>query len=331
MLTLTSAVRALIVSLSFLNISMTADAAAPAPEPGMVFVPNQGVDWREEYAYTLGVQAYIFGYPWVYLPTLRWQWTNKYQNIDTAYAPINHFWHAQRLLTAQWRDGGTMNNDTLYSLAWVDVRNEPVILSVPDTGDRYYTMELVGMNADNFAYVGQRATGNKAGDYALVGPGWKGVLPAGVKALPPSPSSSILVFGRTLTVNDADVPAVRALQQKYRLTPLSQWGKNAKGTPVPESRDVWQPFDEAKDPLAHWKTMNRAMAEDPTDPRHALMIKNFAGIGVGPGLDVDKQDAATKRGLVRAAREGWRILNASPQTNYHMKTLIQLAPMDLIE
>lgn len=309
----------LLMGLWLLTSGVPTQAAAPAPEPGMTFKPAQGTDWREEYAYSLGIQAYIFGYPWVYLPALRWQWTNKFENVDTAYAPINQFWHAPRLLTADWRDGGTMNNDTLYSLAWVDLRKEPVILSVPDMGKRYYTMEMVGMNSDNFAYVGQRATGNKAGSYALIGPGWKGKLPAGVKALPASPSSWALVFGRTLAVGDDDVPAVHALQQKYQLTPLSLWGKAE--THAPESRDVWKPFDEASDPLAHWKTMNRAMAEDAMDPRHALLLQSFAGIGVGPGLDVDKVDPATKRGLVRAAREGWRILNASPNTNYHMKTV----------
>ncbi len=294
-------------------------AAAPSPEPGMVFSPTQGPDWREEYAYTLGVQAYIFGYPWIYLSTLRWQWTNKFENIDTAYAPINHFWHAPRLLTSDWRDGGTMNNDTLYSLAWVDLRKEPVILSVPDSGERYYTMELVGMNSDNFDYVGQRATGNKAGHYALVGPGWKGTLPTDVKPLAPSSSSWALVFGRTLATGDADLPAVKAMQQQYKLTPLSLWGQ--KNANAPESRNIWQPFDVATDKLAHWKTLNRALAEDPVDPRHAMLLKSFAGIGVGPGLDVDKVDPATQRGLIRAAREGWRILNASPTTNYHMKTV----------
>ncbi len=309
----------LLLGATSLFTSTTSLAAAPSPEPGMTFSPGQGTDWREEYAYTLGVQAYIYGYPWIYLSALRWQWTNKFENIDTAYAPINQFWHAPRLLTADWRDGGTMNNDTLYSLAWVDLRKEPVILSVPDTGDRYYTMELVGMNSDNFGYVGQRATGNKAGHYALVGPGWKGQLPKGVIAIQTSSSSWAMVFGRTLVAGDADIPAVHALQQKYKLTPLSLWGK--PGSKVPESRDVWKPFDEATDPLAHWKTLNKALAEDAIDPRHAQLVKTFAGIGVGPGLDVDKVDPATKRGLIRAAREGWRILNASPTTNYHMKTM----------
>ena len=88
-------------------------------------VPN----WREDYAYTLGVQAYIFGFPYVYLPSLRWSWVTvpKPSGSITPYAPLNHFHHVGTLADASYRDGGSPNNDTLYSIAWVDVSKEPVI------------------------------------------------------------------------------------------------------------------------------------------------------------------------------------------------------------
>lgn len=301
------------------SLSPIATAVAPSPEPGMRYLPGQGTDWREEYAYTLGVQAYIFGYPWVYMPTLRWQWVTRHVNADTPYAPLNQFWHAPRLITAQYKDGGTMNNDTLYSLAWLDLSRGPVILSMPETGQRYYTMQFVGMNSDRFADIGLRTTGHAPGHYAVVGPGWTGTLPKGVVRLPTAPSNSVLIFGRTLITGAADLPAVQALQRQYRLTPLAQWGKPAQNQP--ENRAVWQPFDEKTDPLAHWKTMNRAMAENPPDARHAVLLKQFSDIGVGPGLDVDKLDPATRRGLVRAAREGWRLMQAAATGGHHMKTV----------
>lgn len=309
------AVTNVVVSLTLACLIIPANAVAPTPEPGMKYVPGQRADWREEYAYTLGVQAYIFGYPWIHMAALRWQWTNESINKFTAYAPINHFWHAKELVTAKWHDGGTPNNDTLYSIAWVDLTKEPVILSVPATGDRYYTMEIAGMSSDNFAYVGQRTTGNKAGHYAIVGPNWKGELPKGVKALPPSSSTWAGIFGRTLVKDAQDVLAVNALQEKYTLTPLSLWGK--VGAQRPTSRDVWKPIDNATDPLSHWKTMNRAMTESPPVAQHALLIKSFATIGVGPGLDIDALDEATKRGLRRAAAEGWYLLNAAGAASYH--------------
>ena len=135
-------------------------------------------DWREEYAYTLGLQAYIYGFPWVFLPQLRWQWvTQPAQSEMTPSAALNHFWHAKTLADATYRDGGCPDHDEMYSIAWVDVRKEPVILSHPDMGERYYSFQLASLDSDNFAYVGKRTTGPHDGHFAIVGPGWKGSLP----------------------------------------------------------------------------------------------------------------------------------------------------------
>ena len=266
-------------------------------------------DWREEYAYTLGLQAYIYGFPWVFLPQLRWQWvTQPAQSEMTPYAALNHFWHAKALADATYRDGGSPNNDTMYSIAWVDVREESVVLSHPDMGERYYTFELASLDSDNFAYVGTRTTGSPAGHYAIVGPGWKGSLPPGVNALAPSRTPSVLILGRTLVDGPQDVANVRALQAHYQLTPLSLWGQ--PGAQVPEDRHVWQPFNPKTDPLAAWKTMNRAMTEEPPEARHAALLKLFATIGVGPNQQVERLDEASQRGLARAAEEGPKLLAA---------------------
>lgn len=268
-------------------------------------------DWREQYAYTLGVQAYIFGFPYVYLPSLRWDWVTrpKEANDITPYAPINHFSHVRKLADASYRGGGSPNQDTLYSTAWVDVTKEPVILSHPDMGDRYFAFELAGIDSDNFAYVGKRTTGSKAGSFAIVGPGWKGTLPAGVKTVSPSITPSVLLFARTLIDGPADAKTVNALQDQYTLVPLSLWGK--KDAVLPASRDVWKPFDPKTDPLAEWRTMNRAMTENPPEARLAKLVELFARIGVGPGQDIDKMDEATKRGLARAAVNGRQLIKAA--------------------
>lgn len=270
---------------------------------------DEVTDWREDYAYTLGVQAYVFGLPYVYLPSLRWDWVTqpKEEGNITPYAPLNHFSHVRTLADASYRDGGSPNQDTLYSIAWVDVSKEPLILSHPDMGERYFTFELASMDSDNFAYVGLRTTGEKAGSFAIVGPDWKGTLPAGVKPLPASRTPSVLIFGRTLVDGPTDVPAVNALQDQFTLIPLSLWGK--KDAKLPESRDVWQPFDPNTDPLAEWKTMNRAMTENPPEARLAKLVELFGKIGVGPGQDIDKLDDASKRGLARAAVDGRKLLN----------------------
>jgi hypothetical protein len=266
-------------------------------------------DWRELYAYTLGMQAYIFGFPYVYLPTLRWDWVTqpKPPGDITPYAPVNHFSHVRTLADASYRGGGAPNQDTLYSMAWVDVSKEPIILSHPDMGDRYFTFELACVDSDNFGYVGKRTTGSKAGNFALVGPDWKGTLPEGVQPLPASRTPWAVIFGRTLIDGAADGPAVNALQDQYVLIPLSLWGK--KDVQLPKSRDVWKPFDSKIDPLAEWKTMNRGMTENPPEARLAKLVESFARIGVGPNQDIDALDDSTKRGLERAAVDGRKMLN----------------------
>ena len=148
-------------------------------------------DWREQYAYTLGVQAYVFSFPWSYLPELRYTWvTQEPSNASTPYAPLNHFWHVWKLADADYRDGGSPNYDTLYSLAWLDVGKEPVILSHPDVKDRYFTFQIASMTSDNIDYVGSRTTGSEAGHFAITGPDWRGELPPGVKRLKPSPTAA---------------------------------------------------------------------------------------------------------------------------------------------
>lgn len=244
----------------------------------------QPTDWRESYSYTLGVQAYVYGFPWVYLPQLRWLWVTQPTDLEhTPYAPINQFWHARSLASAEYRSGGSPNNDTLYSMAWLDVSNEPLILTVPEVGERYYTMEIASMDSDNFAYVGKRTTGTKAGHYAIVGPGWQGTLPDGVKALPASRTPWVLVLGRTLVDGPNDLAAVHAIQDRYRLTPLGLWSK--PDVKVADNRNVWRPFDGKADPLADWKTMNRAMTEKPPGGSACLVAEAllFHRRGAGAG------------------------------------------------
>ena len=267
----------------------------------------QQLDWKAEYAYTTGMQAFIYGFPYVYNAKLRHDWVTQARDPAVVpYAAVNHFWHAARVMDATYRDGGCPNNDTLYSLAWLDLSEEPVILSHPDMAGRYFTFELMGFSSDNFDYVGQRTTGSKAGHFAICGPGWHGDLPPGVQATLPAPTPWVLLLGRTLVDGDADLADVHALQAQYRLTPLSLWGK--PGAQAPERRDVYAPAQPAQDPLGPWKTLNAMLAENPPPPHHAVLLGQFARIGIGPGLDVDAQPEAVKKGLTRAAMTGMALL-----------------------
>ena len=114
------------------------------------------------------------------------------------------------------------------------------------------------------------------------------------------------ILGRTFVKDEGDLKNVFAIQDQYKLTPLSQWGKSE--AQQPKGAEVWKPSDPKADPLAEWKTVNRAMIDVPPASRDADLLQSFARIGIGPGLDVDAQDASTKRGLARAAIDGKRII-----------------------
>ena len=142
------------------------------------------LDWKAEYAYTTGMQAFITGFPDVYSAKLRHDWVTQARDPAVIpYAAVNCFCHAARVLDATYRDGGCPTNDTLYSSAWPDRGGEPVIVSHPDMAGRYLTFELMGFTSDKVHYVGQRATtGGKAGHFAICGPGWRRDLPPEVQA-----------------------------------------------------------------------------------------------------------------------------------------------------
>lgn len=260
-------------------------------------------DWREDYAYSMGVAAMHYFYPYVRMAEVRHRWTVA-DVKDPAVEPnhaLNEFWHATRLTNHNWREGGAPNNDTVYTVAWLLVDKEPVILSLPPI-DRYFTFEFSGFNSDNFAYVSELTHGRKGGHYAFLPPGWQGDLPAGVEAVSEVPSPWIMVAGRTYVAGEDELPAVRKLQEQYRLTPLSQWGQIEV---APVQPNVFKPQSENVDSLAVWKTINNALLENPPTGSDAHMVDFFRELNIGPGLDVDALDESSRRGLARAASDGF--------------------------
>jgi hypothetical protein len=116
------------------------------------------------------------------------------------------------------------NRDTLYVCGWLDLSKGPQVLQVPDMAGRYYSVQFTDpSNNTNFAYVGKRITGTKAGDYLITGPNWKGQVPSGMKRMS-SPNNSVLVIGRVFVKGDSDLPTAYTLAKQMRLTLLNQKG-----------------------------------------------------------------------------------------------------------
>ena len=183
-----------------------------------------------EEAFQIGVEAYVYFYPLVLMDITRRQMTNIEPGKAAGGGPKNNFSHVRTFPPADFKTVVRPNFDTLYSSCWLDLTDEPLILSAPDTAGRYYLLPILDMWTDVFAVPGKRTSGTAAGDWAVVPPGWKGDLPDGVAKIQ-SPTPYAWIIGRTQTNGPADYDAVHNIQDGYRITPLSQWGKHPTAVP----------------------------------------------------------------------------------------------------
>jgi hypothetical protein len=181
----------------------------------------------------IAAEAYIYLYPLVLMDVTRRQMTNvEVPNERPGRAPMNCFAHIRRFPSADFHDVTRANFDTLYSFAWIDVANEPVVISVPDAGDRYYLLPLYDMWSDVFASPGTRTTGNGAGNFAVANRDWDLELPPGMKCIP-APTPYVWLIGRTQCEGPADYGHANRFQDRLRLAPLSHWDRKF---PAPTGR-----------------------------------------------------------------------------------------------
>lgn len=258
----------------------------------------------EDEAYTLGTWAYVYGYPVVKNLVVRTEATDP---SFARYAPANRFFHHRAGAKPQFTDM-TPNVDTPYSLAWLDVSAEPVVLSIPPMPDRYHVFQFTDFYIETFANIGTRTTAGRGGDYALVGPGWDGELPAGLTRID-APTPSCWLQGRTLFDGEHDLEGLWAAQDRYRLTPLSVWLGERPAADPPSAPHARVPAD-VVDTLEFFPAMNAGMTENPPPARDAGLLALFARIGVGPGQELvpDRLDPAVAAGLRRAIDTGKELI-----------------------
>ena len=234
--------------------------------------------------------------------------------------PENTFHHLRAFPTPEFREVVRPNFDTLYSIAWLDLTREPMIVSAPDTSGRYYMLPMLDMWSDVFAVPGLRTSGTGAGSFALVSQGWSGKLPDGVQRID-APTPFVWIIGRTQTNGPADYPAVAKVQDGYRITPLSQWG-----APAEPPRHAPDPgIDMTTTPPVQVETMPAgtyfAYAAElmKVNPPHLIdwsMVARLKRIGIQPGQSFDPQAAPpmVQKALERAKADGLARMKAKVPT-----------------
>ena len=284
---------------------------------GLLMVTLIGIPWMspavaltEDEAAQIGTEAYIYGYPLVTMEMTRRVLTNVAAPAGEK-APMGQFAKLREYPSPANKEVTAPNADTLYTLAWLDLAKEPWVLSIPDARDRYYLMPMLSGWTDVFQVPGKRTTGTKAQTYAITGPGWKGTLPAGVKEYK-SPTNMVWILGRIYcTGTPEDYKAVHALQDEFKLVPLSSYGKPYTPPPgkVDPSVDMKTAVREQVNRMSageYFKLLAALLKANPPAAADAPMVAKLAKIDIVPGQDFDigKADPAVQKGLQGVPKAG---------------------------
>ena len=204
-------------------------------------------------------------------------------------APFNEINNQHRVSTPEDTAVITPNSDTPYSFVWLDLRAEPMVISVPAVEKkRYYSVQLIDGNTYNYGYIGSRATGSDPGDYLVVGPDWKGEKPVGIKKVFSSTTPFALTLFRTQLFNAADMPNVEKVQAGYKVQPLSAFQKQPAPAAAPKIDFV--PATTAGIKENFYEYLSAALQFVPPSPEDKDIRAKLASIGIGPGKTFEFKD-----------------------------------------
>ena len=220
-------------------------------------------------------------------------------------APFNRINNEARVFTYKDTTVVSPNSDTPYSIVFMDLRSEPMVLSVPAVDKkRYYAVMLCDGNTFNYGYIGSRATGNEAGDYMVVGPDWQGETPKGIKQVFRSSTQFSAAIYRTQLFNTADMPNVVKVQSGYKAQALSAYLKQP--TPAAAPAIDFPKVNKEMVKTNFFEYLSFALQYAPAGPEENAIREKLASIGIGPGRRFDFKDlsAEHKAAILLAMKEG---------------------------
>jgi len=276
-----------------------------------------------DYAYSLALQAAIWGIA----PTTFYAWRYNDAVGPEPKAPPGEIWRMSDISTPELSEKAgyvTPNVNTVYGFGFMDLGAEPVILTVPNSHGRYYMVEILDAYTNAFAYAGGVATGYDGGEFALIGPDWKGTLPAGIRRID-SPTRWVVLQPRVHIKNPDDLPGAKEVLSKITTQPLSKY----LGTPAPASVTYNYPAPDFvdpklpvsanyyKDPLQFWDILSATINENPPPPAQIeALLPMFAPLGIELGK---KWDRTKVHPVVLVAMK-------EAAANVGMKTMVDIPP-----
>jgi hypothetical protein len=240
-------------------------------------------------------EGFIYGLPIVMNYAVMYEYAVD-RNSGQFKAPFNQLKNEPNVFTYKDTAIPTPNSDTPYSFVWMDLRAEPIVLSVPAVDPkRYYSAMLCDGNTYNYGYIGTRATGSEAGDYMVVGPGWKGQTPPGIKKVFQSSTWLSLAGYRTQLYGPDDLDAVKKVQAGYKVQPLSAYLKQP--APPPATALDFPKIDKDLVKKNFFEYLDFALQLAPAQPNDVEIRAKLARIGVGPGKTFNFGDLSLKHKL----------------------------------
>jgi hypothetical protein len=299
-----SGLRVVPVAMSLAAILATASNPQSSAAQGALSPPE---------AAAIATDAYVYFYPLITMDLTRKQLANTPPGKGIG-GPMNTFVNVPTFPPADLKAVVRPNFDTLYSSGWLDLTKEPLVVSAPDTGGRYYLLPMLDMWTDVFASPGWRTTGTQADNFLVTPPGWSGTVPAGMTRIS-APTPYVWIIGRTKTDGPADYAAVNKIQAGYKITPLSQWGKAPQPVTatIDPSVDIKTPPKILVDTMPAARYFAYAAELLKLHPPHAtdqpiLARMNRIGIEPGKSFDLSKLNPVAQKALTDAPQAAQQLM-----------------------
>ena len=267
---------------------------------------------KEEEAYIFGLETYVYGFPLVEMDLTRAVITAA-PNAGEYAAPINQFTRLHSYVSPDFKNVVRISLSSLWTTGFVDLDQEPWVLTVPETHGRYYAFNFFDMWTNVFGAVGKRNTGTSPGAFLIAGPKWNGTPPANIKQVFRCPTRYTWILGQTQANGPKDFAPIIAIENQYTLTPLSVWGKPytpPSNVPVdPNANASVTPYDQIHqmDAATFYNRLAVLMKDNPPYDYDGKALEKMKKLGIEPGqpFDINKADPAVRDGLNRAMKDGW--------------------------
>jgi hypothetical protein len=246
---------------------------------------SSAVALTKEETKAIAEEGFIYGLPIVMNYGVMYEYAVD-KNSSQFKAPFNQLNSMHRVATPEDTAVVTPNSDTPYSVGFMDLRAEPIVISVPAIEkSRYYSVQLCDGNTFNYGYIGTRATGSEAGHYMVVRPNWKGATPPGIKKVFNSTTEFSMVIFRTQLFNPADMPNVIKIQEGYKMQPLSAFLNKPAPSATPAIN--FPKIDKELAKTGFFDYLAFCLQFAPPGPEEKEIRAKLASVGIGAGKTFD--------------------------------------------